>query len=170
MSPSKGKELPQSVKIALIALFSALTAVLTYFTRVPSPTGGYTHIGDSAIYVAALIFGIQVGAPVGVIGPLVTDLVTGYPRWYVSLVAHGIQGVVASLAKGKNTLVQTCVIFLAGVLMAFTYFSVNVFIKGLAPAISSLARDIFGQTLVSVIVAIPVVKAIEKTGIVATEK
>jgi hypothetical protein len=53
------------LEIAIVAIFSALTAVLTSMTGAifPSPTGGYTHIGDTAINVAALLFGVKVGEP-----------------------------------------------------------------------------------------------------------
>ncbi|MEM2428432.1 MAG: ECF transporter S component, partial [Candidatus Bathyarchaeia archaeon] len=48
-----------TVETASIAIFSALTASATAFTGqfFPSPTGGYTHIGDSVIFIAALIYG-----------------------------------------------------------------------------------------------------------------
>jgi len=151
-----------AVKISIVALFSALCAILTYFTKIPSPTGGYTHIGDVAIYVAALLFGSQIGGLVGLIGPVVTDLLVGYPRWYVTLIAHGLQGVIAGFARKKNTLLQFVLTFSAGVVMSLTYFGVNIFIKGLAPAIASLFRDVFGQTLISVIISVPLAQAISK--------
>ncbi len=46
--------------------------------------------------------------------------------------------------------------------MATMYFLVNVFIKGLPVAIISYARDIFGQTLFSTILALLVMKAVER--------
>ena len=45
--------------------------------------------------------------------------------------------------------------------MSLTYFAINVFVKGLGPALASLFRDICGQTVVSTLIALPVVKAIE---------
>jgi len=157
-----------SVMVAAVSVFSALSAVLTYFTRVPSPTGGYTHVGDSAIYIAALVFGFRAGLPVGLIGPVIVDLVTGYPRWYVTPLAHGIQGLIAGLGRGKPTWLQTVIIFSSGVAMSLTYFAVNIFVKGLAPAVVSLVRDVFGQTLVSVVIAVPIVKAVERSGVLKT--
>lgn len=155
----------RTIVIALVAMFSSLSAVLTYFTRVPSPTGGYTHIGDTAIYTAALLFSTRVGLLVGVIGPLVTDLVVGYPRWYVTVVAHGLQGLIAGLGFKKKTWLQLVIVLLAGLAMSLTYFFVNIFVKGWAPAVVSFLRDFFGQTLISVVISLPIVKAVEKTGI-----
>ena len=155
----------RTIIIALVAMFSSLSAVLTYFTRVPSPTGGYTHIGDTAIYTAALLFSTRLGLLVGIIGPLVTDLVVGYPRWYVTIIAHGLQGFIAGLGFKRKTWLQVVLALLAGLVMSLTYFSVNIFVKGWAPAVVSFLRDFFGQTLISVIISLPIVKAVEKTGI-----
>jgi len=158
-------KIKDTIVIALVAMFSSLSAVLTYFTHIPSPTGGYTHIGDTAIYIAALLFGTRVGALVGIVGPLVTDLVVGYPRWYVTVVAHGLQGFIAGFGFRKKTWLQVTLALAAGLVMSLTYFIVNVYVKGWAPALLSFLRDFFGQTLISVILSIPVVKTIEKIGI-----
>ncbi len=159
--------LRKTIEITLVAAFSTLCALLTFFTAIPSPTGGYTHIGDSAIYLAALLFGSRVGLLVGIIGPVVADMIVGYPRWYVTLVAHGLQGYIAGFGRKKGTLWQAILLFTAGLVMSLTYFAVNVFIKGFALAILSFIRDFFGQTLVSVIIAIPVAKAVEKSGVIS---
>lgn len=144
--------------------------MLTFYTAVPSPTGGYTHIGDVAIYVAGLLFGPYVGFFVGLIGPVTADLLVRYPRWYVTLVAHGIQGFVVGYGRGRKIHVQFLLSLVAGLAMCLTYFIVNIFVKGFAPAVLSLIIDFFGQTLVSVIISIPVVKGVEKSGILPVQK
>lgn len=42
---------------------------------------------------------------------------------------------------------------LGGLVMALTYFYVNIFVKGIGPASISLFRDVFGQVTVSLIIA-----------------
>lgn len=81
-----------------------MAAVLTAFTGsfFPSPTDGYTNIGDAAIFVAALLYGSGVGGLLGAIGPLIADLMIGYPRWLVTIIAHGGEGLMAGLGKGKK--------------------------------------------------------------------
>lgn len=118
------------------------------------------------IYLAALLFGPSVGAAVGAIGPLVADLLVGYPRWYVSIVAHGVQGYIAGLGRGKRLRAQVMLLVAAGLVMSFTYFTVNVHIKGVAPAVVSLVRDIFGQSLISWILSLMLVKPLEKNPVV----
>jgi uncharacterized membrane protein len=130
-----------SVFVALVSVLSALTAVLTYLPglALPSPTGGYTHVGDTVIYLSALLFGPWMGLTVGLIGPVVADLLVGYPRWFVTLAAHGLQGLIAGLGRGRGFPLQLAAMILGGLAMSFTYFAMNVFVKGLGPAHVSLA-------------------------------
>lgn len=39
--------------LVLAAMFAAMTTALTYFVKLPTPGGGYIHLGDSVIYLAA---------------------------------------------------------------------------------------------------------------------
>jgi uncharacterized membrane protein len=151
-------------EIAFVAVFSALTAVLTGTTglMLPSPTGGYTHIGDTIIFVSALLFGCKVGGLVGIIGPVVADLFVGYPRWFVTVLAHGTQGFIAGLGHKRSTRVQIVLLAFSGLVMASTYFFVNIFIKGYPVAVISFGRDLFGQALVSMILSLVLTKGVEK--------
>lgn len=152
------------VDIAFVAVFSALTAVITGSTGMvlPSPTGGYTNVGDTVIFIAALLLGSKVGGLVGVIGPVVADIFVGYPRWFVTVLAHGSEGFIAGLGKGRNIIVQITILLISGFAMATTYFVVNVFTKGYPLAVISYVRDLFGQALVSIILSLVLTKAVEK--------
>lgn len=153
-----------AVEVATVAIFSAMTAVLTGMVGgfLPSPTGGYTHIGDAIIFMAALLFGYKVGAVAGVIGSVVADLYVGYSRWFVSIPAHGIEGALTGIAKGKHTVIQILFCIFGGFIMATVYFYVNIFIKGYPVAIVSYARDLFGQAGVSVVLGILLTKAVQR--------
>jgi len=129
---------------------------------IPSPTGGYTHIGDVVVFTAALLFGPRVGGLVGILGAVVADLYTGYSRWFISILAHGLEGFIAGFAKGKPLLLQVVACVIGGVVMASVYFIVNIFIKGLPLAIISYARDLFAQAGVSIAVAIVLTKIIKR--------
>lgn len=161
----KEKLMIRPLDIAMIAVFSALTAVVTGTTglMLPSPTGGYTNIGDTIIFVAALLFGTKVGGLVGVIGPVVADLYVGYPRWFVTVFAHGSEGFIAGLGKKRNIIIQTVLLVFGGFAMASVYFLVNIYIKGYPIAIISYTRDLFGQALVSIVLGLILTKAAERT-------
>ena len=151
-----------TAQVAVVSVFSALTAVLTGVAFLPSPTGGYTHIGDTMIFLAALLFGYKVGAIVGVIGPVAADLFVGYSRWFVTIPAHGAEGLIAGFGKGRSTVVQVLLCIFGGFVMATTYFYVNVFIKGYPLAILSYLRDLFGQALISMILGIILTRIVKK--------
>lgn len=160
----KGGPFITPLEAAFTALFSALTAVLTGTTGImlPSPTGGYTHIGDTAIYISALLFGVKVGGLVGIIGPVVADLFVGYPRWFVTVLAHGLQGFIAGLGRKRSIILQAAILAAAGFVMSTVYFFVNIFIKGYPVAIISYFRDLFGQSLVSIILGLILSRGVER--------
>ena len=151
----------KTVRICLIVMFSALCAIMTSIFRVPSLTG-YTHLGDVAIYVSALLFGSYVGGFVGGIGSTVADLVVGYPKWYVTVLAHGLQGVIVGTGKDKALSFQIIIAVIGGIVMSLVYWSINIIIFGRALAFGSLINDLFGQTMVSIIISIPIVKTVKR--------
>jgi len=158
----KSKSAKATKEVALTAVLSAAYAAAIMLVIIPSPTGGYTQIGDFVVFVAALLFGYRVGGAVGVIGAVVVDLFTGYPRWFVSIPAHLLEGFVPGLAKNKPFALQVVACVIGGFLMATTYFLVNIYIKGLALAAVSYARDLFVQAGISIILALIVVKIVKK--------
>jgi len=149
-------------EIALTAVLSAAYAATIMLIIIPSPTGGYTQIGDFVVFASALLFGYRVGGSVGVIGAVAVDLFTGYPRWFVSIPAHFLEGFVPGLTKNKPFALQIVSCVIGAFLMATTYFLVNIYIKGLALATVSYARDLFVQGGVSIILALAVVKIVKK--------
>jgi uncharacterized membrane protein len=150
-----------SKEAAVVAVLSAVYAALIIVLKVPSPTGGYTHIGDLIVFAAALLFGCRVGSLVGVVGAVAADFYVGYERWFVSILAHGLEGLIPGLAKGKPIVVQAVACVVGGFLMATTYFVINVFIKRYPAAIISYVRDLFVQAGISIIVGLAVVKAVK---------
>ena len=59
--------------IVMVALFSALIAVMTAFVKVPTPIG-YIHIGDAFIFAGAMLLGPYAAIP-AMIGSGLADLV-----------------------------------------------------------------------------------------------
>jgi uncharacterized membrane protein len=151
-----------TVEAANVAIFSAMYAIAILLVAIPSPTGGYTHLGDIVVVMAALLFGYKVGGLVGVLGAVVADLYTGYSRWFVSILAHGVEGVVAGLARGRSLGIQVVMCVTGGVLMASTYFLINIFLKGLPLAVVSYARDLFAQAGVSIVVGITITNIVKR--------
>jgi uncharacterized membrane protein len=94
------------IKLALSSVFAAVVCVATLAFRVDIPaTHGYFNIGETAIYVAALLFGPLVGALSGGAGAAIADLV-GYPEFFIgTLVIKGFEGAIVGLL-GRRLLTQ----------------------------------------------------------------
>ncbi len=66
-------------ELTKVSIFAALVFATTIIIRVPiAATGGYFNLGDSVIFVAALLYGPFVGGFAGGIGAAIADA-TGYP-------------------------------------------------------------------------------------------
>ena len=65
-------------KIALVSILAALSVVLGYFVKIPTPTGFLTLL-DAGIFFTAFYFGSREGAVVGGLAGFLIDLISGYP-------------------------------------------------------------------------------------------
>ena len=112
-------------KIALVSILAALSVVLGYFVKIPTPTGFLTLL-DAGIFFTAFYFGSREGAVVGGLGGFIIDLISGYPHWmFFSLLFHGSQGYLAGV-KGKWQwlgLVLATIIMVAGYVLASAWMN-----------------------------------------------
>ena len=69
--------------VALASVLTALTALLTLFPRIPIPgaAGGYVHLGDLCIYVAACVLPTSFAAVSAGIGGVLADVISGGAAW-----------------------------------------------------------------------------------------
>jgi len=70
------------LRVTITAVFTALvtTATVAFSVYVPA-TRGYFNIGETAVYVTALLFGPLVGAFAGGVGSMFADLLLGFPHY-----------------------------------------------------------------------------------------
>ena len=64
--------------LVLAAMFAAMTTALTYFVKLPTPGGGYIHLGHSVIYLAACFLPTPYAMLAAGIGGALSDLFGGY--------------------------------------------------------------------------------------------
>ena len=112
-------------KMIMIAILAALTFVLTRFTAIPIPgTQGYVHLGDTVIYITAVIMGGGPAAIVGAIGGALSDM-TYAAIWILpTLIIKGIMGYVCGkLATAEKwvSFKNTFAMIIAGVIMSVIY-------------------------------------------------
>lgn len=128
------KDRSDIMQLVYIALCSAMICLLTMAVRIPTYIG-YTHLGDSMIFVSAIILGKKGGAIASAIGMSLADILGGYIVWApFTFIIKGIMGYIAgSIAyrygyKGedfKNNIIA-CVV--SGIWMVAGYYFANVII------------------------------------------
>ena len=143
--------------IARLSILTALTVVLGYYTKLPTPTGIVTLL-DLGVYFTAFYFGRKEGAIVGGVGAFLLDLISGYPQWmFFSLVNHGLQGFFAGF-KGKA---QWLGLILATIAMVGGYALGSTLMNGWAAALPEILPN-FMQNMVGMIVGIILSQSIKK--------
>ena len=158
-------------RIASLAILTALTAVFTYIVRIPiARTGGYLNLGDVIIYFTAFTFGPVSALVAGGLGTAITDLISGYSQWApISLLAHGIQGLVAGMIasipwQGKSSTFNPfwVIAAVAGtVVMAGGYLIAQILMLGVGAALFELPWNLL-QNLIGVVGAIPLTIAVRQ--------
>ena len=158
-------------RIASLAILTALTAVFTFMIRIPiARTGGYLNLGDVIIYFTAFTFGPVSALVAGGLGTAITDLISGYSQWApISLLAHGLQGLVAGLIasiawRGKSSTFNPfwVIAAIAGtIVMAGGYLIAQILMLGTGAALFELPWNLL-QNLIGLAGAIPLTIAVRK--------
>jgi uncharacterized membrane protein len=158
-------------KITVAAVFAALVLVVTsQIPPIPIPaTSGYFNIGETTIYIAALVFGPLVGALSGGIGSSLSDAFLGYGLFAPgTLVIKGGEGLIVGFLNihlkrriPNLTLCATTSVVIGGLEMVAGYFLYEQFVIGypFAVALAEVPFNIV-QMLIGLIVAIPVMHAV----------
>jgi uncharacterized membrane protein len=160
-----------TVKLTLAAVFAALVFVVTsQIPPIPIPaTSGYFNVGETVIYVAALLFGASVGALSGGIGAMLADIYLGFGVFAPgTLVIKGIEGAIVGFLNLKLkkyiqnvTLCAVISVIVGGSEMVAGYFLYEQLALGLSFSVA-LAEAPFNavQMLVGLIIALPIMHAV----------
>ncbi len=158
--------------IAQSAVFTAIVFVFTFIIRIPVPaTGGYYNIGESGVYLAALLGGPIVGAVAGGLGSALADVVSGYfiyaPATFIIkslegfIVGYMFRTLVRNQLNLKLSSALSCL--LGGTIMVTGYLLYETFLINFASALIEVPVNI-GQVLIGLIVAIPVLLVLKEMG------
>lgn len=71
-------------KLILSALMAALCCIATMVIQIPSPTGGYCHLGDGFVILSGVLLGPFYGFLSASIGSMLADLLSGYVAWAIA--------------------------------------------------------------------------------------
>jgi uncharacterized membrane protein len=156
-------------KMITAALLTALVALATMAFQVPVPaTKGYINLGDTVIFVAALLLGPKYGAVAGGVGSALADLLSPYAVWApFTLVIKGLEGFIVGyiffkLFSARSSIRTKTVSMIAGGLwMAVGYFGAGAIMYGMPAALVEFPGNIF-QAVGSAVLALPVVEVLSK--------
>jgi uncharacterized membrane protein len=158
-------------KITAAAVFAALVFVVTsQIPPIPIPaTSGYFNVGETTVYIAALVFGPLVGALAGGIGSALSDVYLGYALFAPgTLFIKGGEGLIVGFLNVKLrrfvpnlTACASIAVIVGGLEMVAGYFLYEQFVIGY-PFVVALAEVPFNivQMLIGLVVAIPVMHAV----------
>jgi len=159
-----------AIIVAEGAIFAALVAVATFIFVIPIPaTTGYFNLGETIIYVAALLFGPFVGAFAGGGASLADLLVPGGAVFAPGTLAiKALEGLTVGFLNNKLkhktkslTISATISVVLGGLIMIFGYFTYEVVVLGF-PVLQALGEVPFNiaQMSIGLIVAMPIMHAV----------
>ena len=155
----------------MLAILTAVTAVFTSVVKIPiAPTKGYLNLGDVAIYFTAFTFGPVSALIAGGVGTALADVLSPYAQWApISLLVHGLQGLVAGLiaaiprrSKGRVLNLFWLAAAAAGTaVMCAGYLAGGTLLVGFGPALVELPGNLL-QNLAGVAGAIPLTIAVHR--------
>ena len=86
-----------ALKVAVVAVLTAVVVVFTLVVRIPTAKG-YLNLCDVAIVFIAFTFGPWSAFIAAGLGTAIADLISGYAQWApISFVVHGIEGFLVAL-------------------------------------------------------------------------
>ena len=154
-----------------IGLMSALVYVATAAINVPIGPGGVIHLGDSMVFVAAILLGWKNAAISGAIGMTIFDLLSPYAIWApYTFVIKGIMGAIAGLIShsskrnGKSFVWNIIAIIISGVWMITGYYFAEAIIySNILSPLASIPANFF-QIAGGAVIAIPLSAMLKRTG------
>lgn len=154
------------------ALLIALVYIATRFINIRLPlasTGGLVHLGNTMLFISAIVFGKKKGAISGAFGMGLFDLLSEWAIWApFTFVVRGVMGyIIGRIAwsgdkKGNSVITNVIAIVISGVWMIFGYYITEMILYGNhAKAILSIPGNIT-QIVIGLIIGVPVAMILKK--------
>jgi len=157
---------PNPREVALTAVMTALTAVVTYVTGsfFPFPiTGGYLNLGDAVVMLSGLLFGARVGGFAGGVGSALSDAILAPYYAPLTLLIKGAEGYLTGLIGNDRKLTRRVAGVVAGAIaMLVGYFSVESPLINMGAAFGELISINWIQVTVGAIVSIVLAQGISR--------
>nr|WP_079425850.1 ECF transporter S component [Clostridium oryzae] len=148
--------------LVFTSLMAALIFIATFIIQIPTPNKGYIHLGDTMVFVAAVLLGKKKGFAAAAIGMMLADLASGYATWApFTFIIKGVMALIAaSIAlrgeyNGENPINNVFAFTVAGIWMIVGYYfagaAIMYLISGtessLAAALIASTADVLGNII-----------------------
>ena len=155
-------------RITKIAMMAAIIFVCTYTLKVPiAITGGYTHLGDCAIFVGVMILGRKDGTVAAAVGAALSDLLGGFLIWVIpTFVIKGVMAFVMGtvvekvLPEKKGNWFLGAI--LGGILQIIGYQLVKIVLISPAAALATIPT-ITAQTVAGIVIGAVVITVLQSS-------
>jgi uncharacterized membrane protein len=172
-----GKSLIRTTDIVQISLMAAITFIATSVIHVPTFMG-VLHLGDSMIFLSAILFGRKKSAVASAVGMCLFDLISGYTLWApFTFIIKGVMGYIAGTIAyrkdydGNNVSNNILAFVVAGVWMIVAYYFGGAIIltfiskefalkQALIIALKDIPTNIL-QVVGGIVLAVPLIKALK---------
>jgi len=170
----------KTLSIVQVALMIAITTLITMTVRVPT-YAGYTHLGDSMIFLSVILLGKRKAVVSSAIGMCLADILGGYIVWApFTLIIKGSMALIAAIIvyRGKNNgdnIANNIAAFVfAGIWMVFAYYIAGAFVtsfllsenvtfaQGLIVSLKDVPANVI-EVLVGIALAVPLSKMIKRS-------
>ena len=159
----------QKTKLCIFtALFAALSCISTMLITIPTPTGGFVHLGDGMALLCGWLLGPIWGSVAAGLGGMLADLFSGYPLYAPATFI--IKGAMAAIAYFIYKMLKKhhIVALIAGgvigeIFMIFGYFMYEMTVcgYGLGAIVGVPANGV--QGVMGVISGIILIEVMKKT-------
>ncbi|CEO09158.1 ECF transporter S component [Paraclostridium sordellii] len=154
------------------SLLIALVFIATRFINIRLPitsNGGLVHLGNTMLFISAIVFGKKKGAFAGAFGMGLFDLLSEWVIWApFTFVIRGIMGyIIGTIAwsnrkKGNDIFTNIIAIIVSGVWMIFGYFITELILYGnQIQALASIPGNIT-QIIIGIVIGVPIAKILKK--------
>lgn len=149
------------------ALFTALCCIATMVIQIPTPTGGYIHIGDAFVILSGILLGPVYGFAAAGIGSMLADILSGYMAYAIAtFIIKGLAAFVCGLVYKKFKkhsfvligAVASCFIVTAGYLLFEAWLLGNGFAATIVGVPSNLLQGFLG--IIISVVLYPILKRV----------
>jgi uncharacterized membrane protein len=160
-------------RLVVTALFAALVTIATMVIKIPTiATQGYINIGDTMVFVAAILGGPKIGLVAGGLGSALADILLGYAAWAPwTFVIKAVEGFIVGAFAYKSykktqrlSLLNFGIMALAAAWMIFGYYVSGGIMKGFPAAVASIPANII-QGIGSLVITVPLLAALRKVNL-----